>query len=456
MKNNNKSCIILVRGDNMNDYEFGNYLYSLRIQNDLTQRYVAHELGVTDKAVSKWETGKSKPSTDKLKLLATLYNVSLDKLLDIKKEKKNSKITKIVLTGGPCAGKTTALSWINNYFTKKGYTVLFVPEVATELISNGVAPWTCGSNYDYQLLQLRSQKFKERIFEDAAKTMNNEKILIVCDRGLLDNKAYMKEVEFKSILNVLNLSETKERDSYDAVFHLVTAAKGKESVYSSDNNKARTETIEQAREIDDKIISAWTGHPHFRIFDNSTDFEQKLERLLKEISSFLGEPEPYEIERKYLIQYPDIKKLESMSNCSKVNITQTYLKCEDGKERRIRARGNDGEYIYYLTEKTQISPMKRVEIERKLTQDEYLKYLMEADTKLHTIKKTRYCLTENSKYYEIDIYPEWDKQAIIEIELNDENEKVEIPDYIKVIKEVTEDENYRNYNMSSKMPDQMI
>jgi CYTH domain-containing protein len=303
---------------------------------------------------------------------------------------------------------------------------------------------------------MKLQKLKEEVFGESAYDMKNSKVLIVCDRGMLDNKAYMKEAEFRSLLQDMGTNETEARDEYDAVFHLVTAAKGKEEVYTLANNAARTETIEQAREKDDQIIAAWTGHPQFRIIDNSTEFEEKLERLLKEISSFLGEPEPYEIERKYLIQYPDIKKLESMSNCSKVNITKTYLKCEDGKERRIRARGNDGEYIYYLTEKTQISPMKRVEIERKLTQDEYLKYLMEADTKLHTIKKTRYCLTENSKYYEIDIYPEWDKQAIIEIELNDENEKVEIPDYIKVIKEVTEDENYRNYNMSSKMPDQMI
>lgn len=436
----------------MNDYEFGNYLYELRSQNGLTQRFVAYELGVTDKAVSKWENGKSKPDLDKLKSLAVLYNVSLDKLLNLSKSSKKINITKIVLTGGPCAGKTTALSWINNYFTKIGYTVLFVPEVATELISNGIAPWTCGSNYEYQILQVKLQKFKEKIFEDGAKTMNNDKILIVCDRGLLDNKAYMKNVEFKRVLDELNMSETKERDSYDAVFHLVTAAKGKEKVYTLDNNKARTESIEDARKIDDKIISAWTGHPHFRVIDNSTEFEEKLERLIKEIASFLGEPEPYEIERKYLISYPDIKKLENMDNCTKVEITQTYLKSEDGKERRVRARGIDGDYIYYLTEKQEISSIKRVEIERRLTQDEYLKYLMEADNKLHTIKKTRYCLTENNKYFEIDIFPEWKKQAIMEIELSDELEKVEIPEFINVIKEVTLDDKYKNYNMANSMP----
>ena len=38
-------------------------------------------------------------------------------------------ITKIVITGGPCAGKTTAMNWISNAFRERGYDVLFVPEI---------------------------------------------------------------------------------------------------------------------------------------------------------------------------------------------------------------------------------------------------------------------------------------------------------------------------------------
>ena len=111
-------------------------------------------------------------------------------------EKKVQKITKIVLTGGPCAGKSTAMSWIQNAFTERGYKVLFVPETATELISGGVAPWTCGSNLDYQFCQMRLQIEKEKVFLSAAETMSEEKILIVCDRGMMDNRAYMTEIDF--------------------------------------------------------------------------------------------------------------------------------------------------------------------------------------------------------------------------------------------------------------------
>ena len=440
----------------MENIEFGNYLYELRRGKNLTQRYVAFQLKVSDKAVSKWERGLSKPDLEKLKLLAALYNVPLNALLNLGEKHKEIKISKIVLTGGPCAGKTTALNWINNYFTKRGYTVLFVPETATELISNGVAPWTCGSNYEYQTFQFKLQKVKEQIFEESSKTMKNDKILIVCDRGILDNKAYMTDAEFKRLLKENASTEVKERDSYDAIFHLVTAAKGKEEVYTLSNNAARTETPEQARELDDKLIAAWTGHPHLRIIDNSTEFEEKLERLLKEIASFLGEPEPFEIERKYLILYPDIKKLRKLPNCTEVDITQTYLKSIDGTERRVRARGIDGDYLYYLTEKKKISGIKRIETERKLTQDEYLQLLMDADTKLHPIHKKRFCLSENNQYFEIDIYPEWDKQAIMEIELSSEDQEVKLPSFIQIVKEVTEDDSYKNVNMAKEMPKQLV
>lgn len=354
-------------------------------------------------------------------------------------------IQKIVITGGPCAGKSTALSWIQKAFTHMGYTVLFVSETATELISGGVAPWTCGCNRDYQLCQISMQIEKERIYTRAAHTMPVDKILIVHDRGALDNKAYMTEAEFDGILEELHTNEVELRDGYGAVFHLVTAAKGAEEFYTLSNNAARTETAEQAAEMDDKIIAAWTGHPHFRVIDNSTDFEQKMHRLIAEISSFLGEPEPMEIERKFLIRYPDLELLERLPNCRRIEIIQTYLTCPDGHEEvRVRQRGEDGHYVYFKTIKRAVSGVKRVEIEERLTQEEYLTLLMEADMNYRPIRKNRYCLTYQNQYFEIDVYPFWKDQAIAEIEVQSEDAVITFPDFIEVIREVTEEERFQN------------
>ncbi len=358
------------------------------------------------------------------------------------------EISKIVITGGPCAGKTTAMSKIQETFTAFGYAVLFIPETATELITGGVAPWTCESNAAYQACQMRLQAAKEQIFYDAAKGMAKEKLLIVCDRGMLDNKAYMTEADFDTVLQKLGFDEISLRDSYDAVFHLVTAAKGAQAFYTTANNTARTESVEQAAALDDKLIAAWTGHPHLRVIDNSSDFSKKISRLIAEIAAFLGEPQPFEIERKFLIRYPDLAWLENEPSCRKVEIIQTYLKAPEGEEVRVRQRGENGHYMYYQTTKRKVSDIKRIEVERRLSQNEYLTLLMEADTTRRQIRKTRYCLTYQSQYFEIDVYPFWSDQAIVEIELNDENTPIHFPKQLSVIREVTADERYKNASLA--------
>lgn len=357
---------------------------------------------------------------------------------------------KIVITGGPCGGKSTGLEWIKKAFTDMGYTVLFIPETATELISGGVCPWTTGSNVDFQKCVMRLQLEKEKTFEAAAETMSAEKVLIVCDRGAVDNKAYMTQEEFSQVLSFSDIDEVTLRDSYDAVFHLVTAAKGAEKFYTTSNNTARTETVEQASALDDRLVSVWTGHPHLRIIDNSTDFEGKMKRLIMEISAFLGEPEPFETERKFLIEYPDINALRENPYCEKIDICQTYI-LEDGKEEcRVRKRGAEGSYIYFKTAKTRVSDIKRIETEERITRKEYEELLKKADPTRNEIRKTRYCLVSGNMYFEIDVYPFWTDKAIMEIELTDEAQPFSVPENIKIIKEVTEDEAYKNSSLAKK------
>ena len=137
-----------------------------------------------------------------------------------------------------------------------------------------------------------------------------------------------------------------------------------------------------------------------------------------------------------------------------MEIIQTYLKGEDGQELRVRQRGSDGHYIYFRTEKRRLTDLTRVEIEERLTRDEYLRLLMQADPAARPIRKTRYCLTENSQYFEIDLYPQWTRQAVMEIELRDESEPVRLPKGIRVIREVTGDPVYDNHAMAYGMPEE--
>ena len=431
----------------MRDIEFGNRLYRLRKKAGLSQARLGEKVGVSNKAVSKWENGQAKPGLDIVHRLADVLSVSVDELLSMPSGEK--QVSKIVITGGPCAGKTTAMSWIQNAFTKLGYAVLFVDETATQLITGGAAPWLSASNRDFQWQLLRLQQAKEEAFTEIGKLMKNEKVLVVCDRAAMDNCAYMTEQEFGWVLKRMGTDKVAIRDRYDAVFHLVTAAKGAEKYYTLANNQARTETPEQAAALDDKLIAAWTGHPHFRIIDNSTGFEEKMLRLIKEITAFLGEPAPMEIERKYLIARPRLHSLEQMPNCERVDIVQTYLKSSDpSEERRIRQRGSGGSYIYFLTRKKKAGGIKRIEIEKRLSQEEYVALMVEADPAYRPIHKERYCLSANGLYYEIDVYPGWKDKAIMEIELYSEDQEIVFPDGIDVIREVTGDPAYSNHELA--------
>ncbi len=364
------------------------------------------------------------------------------------------KFTKIVITGGPCAGKTTGLSYIEQKLSQRGYKVIFLNETATELMLNNLNPNMIKNNYAFEKNIVKLQLEKERFYEEACRSLPYEKVILICDRGLMDARAYMSDDEYSRILKDLNLNEIQIRDhDYDAVFHLVTAAKGAEEFYTTANNQARRENLEEAIEADTRTMNAWVGHPHLRAVDNSTDFDIKIKRLFKEICAFLGEPEPFEIERKFLIERPEPNLLVKLANCKKVNILQTYLNSENADtETRVRQRGLDGSYIYTATTKKQVTPMKRIETERRITEREYLTLLTDADTRLHQIRKDRYCIMHDNHYFELDQYPFAKKRAVCEIEMASEDEKFNMPEYIKVIKEVTDDKSYSNHALAEKIP----
>ena len=113
-------------------------------------------------------------------------------------------ITKIVLTGGPCGGKSTAIEKIDEYFTKRGYKVISVPETATELISNGITPQNCENPFEFQKILMTLQMEKEHLFEKAASNMNYKKIIMLYDRGVLDNKGYVNNDEFNKLMRLFN------------------------------------------------------------------------------------------------------------------------------------------------------------------------------------------------------------------------------------------------------------
>lgn len=160
--------------------------------------------------------------------------------------------------------------------------------------------------------------------------------------------------------------------------------------------------------------------------------------------------EQFEIERKFLIEYPDLKILCEQPDCRAIEIEQTYLVEKNGKESRVRAWREDGKTVYIKTEKEKIGKLRRIEREGELSKSEYDVLLAFADPTKRTLHKTRYRIPYAGKLLEIDVYPFWQDRAILEIELSDENEPIAFPHYLRVIREVSGEREYKNKTLASR------
>ena len=224
---------------------------------------------------------------------------------------KAAPFYKFVLTGGPCGGKTTALARLSSYLRERGFEVITVPEAFTILSSNGFS-------LDYFAVEgmpscvqntvMDMQMSLEDSFERVLRAKGRPGVLL-CDRGLCDGSAYMSTEEWDKFLHRRGVSSAEIREGrYNAVFHLVTAAEGAEKYYSLDNNDARSETPEQARNLDKQTRTAWVGHPKLFVIDNTTDFEGKLNKLVSVASELVGLPSTNkQVTVKYLVRsIPDV------------------------------------------------------------------------------------------------------------------------------------------------------
>ena len=147
-----------------------------------------------------------------------------------------AEVIKIVLTGGPCAGKTTALKYIEKEIINNGMKVITADEEATKLILSGNTPQNMG-RYEFHELLFKNQLDTETKLIKYAEEMSEEKVVLLFDRGLLDNKAFVTQEEFDKYSSLYGCNEDIIRNSYDAVFHLVTSANGKEESYTLENNQ---------------------------------------------------------------------------------------------------------------------------------------------------------------------------------------------------------------------------
>ncbi|CAG9585731.1 unnamed protein product [Danaus chrysippus] len=375
-------------------------------------------------------------------------------------------VYKLVLTGGPCGGKTTGQSRLSTFFENLGWKVFRVPETATVLLSGGIkfVDLSPDEAMKFQENLLKTMIQIENTFFELGRTCQRN-CLIICDRGAMDASAFISKEKWEAMMNANNWNSVELRDNrYNHIVHMVSAANGAEDFYSTEEHACRSEGVELARELDYNAAAAWIGHPYFDVIDNSTDFDKKMNRLLACVCQRVGLDTGDRLnvnskKRKFLVKPPLLPDAE-FPPFQDFDVVHNYLQSDVRKAQvRLRKRGQKGHWSYIHTvRKFHPTNGQSVEVRTQLTHRDYLNMLPQRDDAHFTIFKKRRCFIYNNQYYQLDIYRQpthprcrglvlletysgmYDQDALL----------ASLPKFLTIEKEVTGDPAYSMYNLSLK------
>ncbi len=363
--------------------------------------------------------------------------------------KMKTHIPRIVLTGGPCAGKTTAISEMATWARETGYLPIIVPEAATFLMAAGLDP----RDPNFQVAVLAHVLHTEASLEGyaQAQAVKGSKPVLICDRALWDQAAYMDVAAFRQLCHEYDVHADKAKgDRYDGVIFMRSAAVGAEPFYSNESNPNRYESLSEAQDLDERTLHAWAGVSHLGVIDNRANqtFEQKIRRTVAEFSRVLGIPEPMEIERKFDIH--DFAVGQLPRHTVKSEIIQSYLLADTGVTERVRARSYDGQWVFTHTIKQFVSSGVAVERERIVTKVQYEDLLVRVDRSRATIHKSRHCFLYGNHHYELDVFLSGARkgQVMLEVEVGSLDDEIFLPLFLSIGDERTNDPTATNYSMA--------
>jgi predicted ATPase len=203
---------------------------------------------------------------------------------------------KIVLTGGPRAGKSTVLEFLKTSLPNDGYNVVVVPELATLKFGSGINVQkiltNSFKNKQFQMDMIREQLTWEASFQQLARLATApDSTILICDRGTIDNLAYLRDVDKQMVLNSCYVTHDVLKRGYDAIIHMETSAVASDYDLKMVDNTARQEREStHALTMDRLILEEWkkgtTTVPHFTV-GYSDEFDVKMNTVKEIILSLI-------------------------------------------------------------------------------------------------------------------------------------------------------------------------
>eukprot|EP00940_MAST-03C_sp_MAST-3C-sp2_P001896 g1896.t1 len=425
---------------------------------------------------------------------------------------QKKEIYRIVFTGGPCGGKTSAMALLTQRLNGFGLGVYRVPEAAT-LLMNAGASWTDLSE-EQIFVQQQQIANMQLALEDAmcniAASSGKKRNVVLCDRGVLDGKAYMPEHLWRRLVDSRpgGFAEHELAERYDCVVHLTTAAIGAEKYYTLANNAARRENLQEAAELDRKVRDCWVGSSNVSIVRNPKrgGFDAKMARAVTEICKIVGVPAPSEtrkyfeveagasqaglsrleathsiVELTYVQPAADAKRSDSgdaalMTRLQRRIFIDSAVDVADAVQRGYASRLQDGKAIcsddpfnnataqnmstYSLRTLSVVrNPPSVTSSFRQLQPRDFAVLARQKLRNSIIVRQWRRTFTWNERLFELDVIvdpPERRGTTKLSVECSDEADYAdvlkELPPFLRVTKEVTNDPRFRSYYFATGKP----
>lgn len=338
---------------------------------------------------------------------------------------------RIAVTGGPCAGKSTAIEALRLEY---GDRIIVTPEVATMLLGSGY-PAAGGQPaflewlFNFQ----RSVGSVQMGMEDDAvlRAESREVPVVVFDRGLCDSEAYIHG-DASYFYDIFGITKQQALARYDLVIHLQSVAACRPELYGKGGNEHRMETLEEAQAVEAQTLAAWSDHPNRVVVPGGDGIDAVVARVLSLVSEHLE----FEVERKFLLwKLPDLAVLNVVRV---LDIEQGYLGESDV---RLRRQGSET----FMTVKSP-GGLRRREWERRVP--EWVFDELWPSTADARVSKTRYVIEEDGQTYELDDYHgALSGLCTVELSAGDVVGGA-VPAWFGANAEVTEDRRFRNRSLA--------
>ena len=192
-------------------------------------------------------------------------------------------------------------------------------------------------------------------------------------------------------------------------------------------------------------MKSYLSHDNLRVIQPREDMKDKELEVINIIANMLKLPMRVREQHKFLVEGIDVEKLASLA--SKVVIKQDYLKCDDDTEYRIRRIEQNGIYSYHFSViKKCVNGIREILTDDVISESAYRNLLLTKSDNSISLTKTRYSFVHDQQYFKLDIFD--DDMCILEVNLTKENPNISIPDFVYVVQDVTNDEEYQNINIA--------